>query len=194
MITQEIADSEMDIETREDVLDGLKKVETLLEMMKNRVEKSDPLARAPRTRKAVRADLVECINQTLRIYDEIFIDKGIETRLHSSDEVLVHTDPTVLQQVLGLLLDNAVYWLGVGENEPRLDVHVDEKGFTVKNTGPAIHENNCDEIFEANFTTRPDSSGLGLTLARDLLGTIGAQITCLKMKEGAAFRVDLKVS
>jgi signal transduction histidine kinase len=55
-------------------------------------------------------------------------------------------------------------------------VRATKPGFTVSDTGPGIPESDRHAIFEPHFTTREGAHGLGLTLARDLLKSIGARV------------------
>ena len=62
----------------------------------------------------------------------------------------------------------------------------------VRDTGPGIAEEDLDRIFEAGFSTRPGSSGLGLAVCQRILeqhgGSIGAES---RPGYGATFRVKI---
>lgn len=46
----------------------------------------------------------------------------------------------------------------------------------VEDTGPGVHAEHRDHIFEPGFTTRPGGSGLGLAIARSLATSLGGQV------------------
>ncbi len=46
----------------------------------------------------------------------------------------------------------------------------------VEDTGPGVHAEHRDRIFEAGFTTRPGGSGLGLAIARSLAASLGGRV------------------
>ena len=59
-------------------------------------------------------------------------------------------------------------------------VKILEDGFSVANNGDAIEKEHEDTIFEPHFSTKEDGYGLGLTLVRDLLKTIGGKVRLLQ--------------
>jgi signal transduction histidine kinase len=46
----------------------------------------------------------------------------------------------------------------------------------VEDNGPGIHTSLWEKIFDAGFTTRPDGSGIGLYISRNLMEDIGGRI------------------
>jgi two-component system, sensor histidine kinase FlrB len=65
----------------------------------------------------------------------------------------------------------------------------------VRDTGPGIAEADLPRIFEAGFTTRPGSSGLGLAVCRRILAQHGGTITVeSRYGQGALFRLMLPVA
>ena len=61
----------------------------------------------------------------------------------------------------------------------------------VKNE-PQIPELNLGQVFEPHFSTRPESSGMGLTLCRDLLLTVWGRITVSNATEGVMWAVVVR--
>jgi len=118
-------------------------------------------------------------------------DLQIVNRLHG---VLVRADRHLLEQVLLNLALNSFHfmpgggWLLIGGG------HQGSNGIEieVKDTGSGISEEDLPRIFEAGFTTRPGSTGLGLTVCRRIIeqhnGTIIAES---RAGRGATFRVRL---
>ena len=75
----------------------------------------------------------------------------------------------------------------------RLDVTVDDSTITVSDTGPGIPEEQLPFVFD-RFVKASDStgSGLGLSIARDLVEAHDGTITAGNRPEGGAeFVVDL---
>jgi len=112
-------------------------------------------------------------------------------RLHG---VLVRADRHLLEQVLLNLALNAFHfmpsggWLLIG-GEPRVP---DEIEIEVKDTGSGISEEALPQIFEAGFTTRPGSTGLGLAVCRRIVEQHGGTITVESQAgRGATFRICL---
>jgi C4-dicarboxylate-specific signal transduction histidine kinase len=125
--------------------------------------------------------------------------KGIRTSVPDSHSV-VDVDPAELITVVTNLLTNATYWLGtVPKNDRRLEFKVrpSENGerLTVwlHDSGPGIAEDDLERVFWPGVTRRPDGSGMGLTLASELVGTYNGQMRTMYPGElgGASFAFDV---
>lgn len=108
--------------------------------------------------------------------------------------VSVAADRHLLEQVLLNLALNAFHFMPCGG---WLAIHGRDLGaggveIEVRDTGPGISEEDLPRVFEAGFTTRPGSTGLGLAVCRRILEQHGGSITAeSKAGHGAAFRVHL---
>lgn len=108
--------------------------------------------------------------------------------------VALHADRHLLEQVLLNLALNAFRfmpgggWLLIrGVDRGPLGVEIE-----VRDTGPGIVEEDLPRIFEAGFTTRPGSSGLGLAVCQRILEQHGGQISVeSRHGHGAIFRLTL---
>lgn len=104
-------------------------------------------------------------------------------------------DPGMLKQVLRNVGLNGIYSMeDGGVLTMSLDVGYDKVVFTIEDTGCGIPEKMGLRIFEPFVTTRPDSSGLGLAIAKksvvDHRGTIRFHST----KFGTAFTIELPLN
>ena len=65
----------------------------------------------------------------------------------------------------------------------------------VSDTGPGIHRQQWDRVFDLGFTTRPEGSGLGLFIARSLMTSLGGRISIESsaIPIGTTFLVELPV-
>lgn len=90
-------------------------------------------------------------------------------------------DPGDVVQVLSHLLRNALQAISESGRGKRivLSARRDPTGvaFSVSDDGPGIAPDLLHRIFEANFTTRTGSAGLGLSLSRDLVEAHGGRLT-----------------
>lgn len=102
----------------------------------------------------------------------------------------IEADPTRLRQVLANLLSNAVRHSPEG-GQVRVRVEVEAVGpevqFTVTDEGPGFPPERLEHLFE-RFTPAGDSrgSGLGLSIARDLVVAHGGSIGASNRPEGGA--------
>ncbi len=139
--------------------------------------------------KEVDFDLWQLAEDTVGLFAERGARKGLEVSLSIEDgvPVRVNGDPVRLRQVLGNLISNAVKFTQRGTVTVTLSRAVrggDPYGirFDVVDTGPGIAPELRGRIFEA-FTQADDSigrrfggTGLGLTIARQLVGLMGGAL------------------
>jgi signal transduction histidine kinase len=108
--------------------------------------------------------------------------------------VAIHADRHLLEQVLLNLALNAFHfmpgggWLSIrGVNLGSAGVEIE-----VRDTGPGIPAEDIARIFEAGYTTRPGSTGLGLAVCQRILEQHGGNISVeSKAGHGATFRLHL---
>lgn len=99
------------------------------------------------------------------------------------DDLMLYADSNLIRQLLINLLKNAVQ--AIGNHQGRILVHAyadkNEHVFiNVSNNGPAISSELARQIFVPFFTTKQDGSGIGLSLARQIMKLSGGTITLLK--------------
>jgi two-component system sensor histidine kinase FlrB len=108
--------------------------------------------------------------------------------------VVIAADRHRLEQVvLNLALNAFRFMPGGGWLSIRgLDPGPDAVEIVVRDTGPGIVTEDLPRIFEAGFSTRPGSSGLGLAVCRRILEQHGGSIAVeSRAGHGAAFRLRL---
>ena len=99
------------------------------------------------------------------------------------EDLMLYADRNLIRQVLINLLKNAGQ--AIGDKEGRIHIHayttMDEHIFIkVSNDGEVIPDDVAEEIFVPFFTTRPDGSGIGLSLARQIMQLSGGSISLLR--------------
>ena len=91
--------------------------------------------------------------------------------METSDDLAVEADPDLLAQVLINLLRNAAQATShLASPQVRLSIAAGRAGtvIEVEDNGPGVPENRRSEIFLPFFTTRPEGSGIGLNLVRQI--------------------------
>jgi signal transduction histidine kinase len=123
--------------------------------------------------------------------------RGVRLEVDRAEEAAVQGDPTLLRQLVAIVLDNAVKFTPAGGQ-----VHVGvaaEQGapqMTVDDTGPGISAEQLPHIFERFYRgdparARSDGAGLGLAIARWIADAHGAIID-VKSEVGKGTRVAVR--
>jgi len=107
--------------------------------------------------------------------------------------VMLKADRHLLEQVLLNLALNALHFMPEGGwLVIRGAARIAEIEIEMRDTGSGISEEDLPRIFDAGFTTRPGSSGLGLAVCHRIITQHGGTIAVeSKAGKGATFRVRL---
>ena len=109
------------------------------------------------------------------------------------DELVLAADPRLATEALRCLLENAVEAVEPGG---RVAVSAEPDGdfalFTVDDDGPGVLESLEERLFRPFATSKPERSGLGLTIARQIAEAHGGDLAQEESRlGGAAFRLRL---
>jgi PAS domain S-box-containing protein len=61
----------------------------------------------------------------------------------------------------------------------------------VSDTGPGLPQEQADQIFKAFFTTKPQGTGMGLTISRSIVESYGGHLSVITSGSGATFQFTL---
>lgn len=107
-------------------------------------------------------------------------------------------DRTDLYLMVANLVDNAVYWvkdakkrnitIGGEITEGKINLYVDD-------SGQGVNPDMETMIFELGYTEKPDGTGLGLTIVRDIVTSYGGVVSLAESSEngGARFEISIPV-
>jgi signal transduction histidine kinase len=151
-----------------------------LKTLRTRLSVLDDFAPSGRQRRD-RFDTVRWLRDTVGYWEPRFREKGFSLALRVRPEDLrnyeVYAVRGMLVQLLGNLLHNSLYWLGVGrelKNSPSTECLVTLNGaenrLTVWDNGPGISEADRKRVFQLGFSRKSVGEGKGLGLY------IGAEI------------------
>jgi signal transduction histidine kinase len=119
---------------------------------------------------------------------------SIEIRLDAPCDGAVKCAPPLLMQVLTNLIENAIYAAGPG-GWIQIRTSANGSSFTVEvsDSGVGVPRQLRDRVFEPFFTTKPAGigTGLGLSLARDIVHRHGGVLEIRDRGEQACFVVEL---
>jgi two-component system NtrC family sensor kinase len=113
--------------------------------------------------------------------------------VEAPDEARIQADPTGVHQVMLNLATNAVHAMPRGG---RLTIRVAREGegvrIAVSDTGFGISAEDRAKLFEPFFTTRPEGTGLGLSVSYGIVKAHGGRIDVESSPgHGAVFTVTL---
>lgn len=139
-------------------------------------------------------DLAELVGNLVNLYNN---EENIEFSLlvEPPKEYTFHGDKTNLNSAIGNIIKNATQAIGSkpdGKIEVRLCSTETSFYIFIKDNGKGIKEEDKKMIFVPNFTTKTDGSGVGLSLAYNIILSAGGSITFHSQEgEGTEFVVEL---
>lgn len=143
-------------------------------------------------------DLVKLIDDIYQGYRQTAMQKGIHLCVETEELPEVISDADRIEQVLVILLDNAMRYAGEGgtirifTGQDEHDVYV-----SVWDSGCGIPENDICHVFERFYKSdksrKEGGTGLGLSIAREVMDKLGESITVKsKVGEWSCFTFTVK--
>ena len=120
--------------------------------------------------------------------------KNVLVRVDEFEEAPIEGDPTLIRQLIMILLDNAVKFTdGGGQVHVRVSMHEGAPTFVVEDSGIGIRQEELSRVFQRFFRgetarSRTDGAGLGLSIASWIAREHGAEIS-LSSEPGKGTRV-----
>jgi two-component system nitrogen regulation sensor histidine kinase NtrY len=140
----------------------------------------------------------DIIDEITQLHKTQCANKGITCSIHPGpDQLKVMADESQVKQVLINLVKNAMEALEDIPG-PRLDISVKRilnfVSVEISDNGSGIPPEVLEKIFVPFFTTKPEGSGIGLSLSRQIIRNHGGQISVVsKEGKGTTFKVALPV-
>jgi len=154
--------------------------------------------------------LAQHVQATKSVINASLIEKNLHFKLSIAPELpeSIITDPLRLQQILINLLGNAVKFTNQGSIELRItpsapknpELDIFDIRFEIEDTGIGIPLDVQRQLFQpftqadSSTTRNYGGSGLGLSLCREIIGTLGGQVGVKsRLKKGSTFWFTLPV-
>ncbi len=144
-------------------------------------------------------NLEELLQDTKQSYQNEAAQRGIALKLDAENVPYAMTDEDRVEQLLVILLDNAMHYTPEGGSITisATETTGDRILITVTDTGCGIAEGDLPHIFERFYKTdksrREGGTGLGLSIAKQIIDKLGEEIYVeSKSGEGTSFHFTLK--
>ena len=140
----------------------------------------DQIKKAPPRKE--RFDLNAAINEVIVLGRSAIIKNRVWVQTRLSEGLFpVHGDRVQLQQVVLNLLLNAVEVMGSVEAAPRellISTKQDHTGVlvAVHDSGPGIHPEHLERVFNSFYTTKSSGMGMGLSICRSIIDAHGGRL------------------
>jgi signal transduction histidine kinase len=158
-----------------------------IETLKNIASEFSSFARMPKMT-IEKIDLVLLIKETLNLFADEKYPIYFHTKLSS---VYVNADPDHLGRAIINLVRNSLQADASFINVV-LSINSGMCEIRIEDNGTGISPVNLERIFENNFTTKPQGMGLGLTMAKKFIGSIGGNISIeITSNQGTTFLITL---
>lgn len=135
--------------------------------------------------------LSPCIDRVHSLLQSEFEEQEIELRLEIAPaEPTIQLDARRIEQVLHNLMRNALQACGPGDT---VTVRSGPWSFEVVDTGKGMDPDVLAELFSPFFTTKPDGTGLGMSMAKRIIDEHGGKISARSRPgQGTAILVEMK--
>ncbi|HVA47023.1 MAG TPA: ATP-binding protein [Pirellulales bacterium] len=135
------------------------------------------------------------LRETLELFAAQANSQQVALKADLSDDVgTIPASPAALRQVFANLTRNALQAMPDG-GQLQVSARRGETGACVAidfaDNGPGIPPEVRSHLFEPFFTTRPDGTGLGLALCREIIVQHEGTIEYIDSQAGARFRIEL---
>ena len=193
------AKDQLDEEAKDQLVMGIKEdanwllnmVENLLSITRIQSNGSDT---QPHVKK-VPEPLEEVVSEAIQRYHKRYPDSELKVKI-PEDFLMVPMDPTLIEQVIMNLLENA--WVHAGTRGPiELDIKEEEKNvvFYVRDHGVGIEPERIDQIFDGCAGAIDHESrkgmGIGLSICKSIVMAHQGDVYARNYEDGAEFSFSL---
>ncbi|QTN38222.1 GHKL domain-containing protein [Cryomorphaceae bacterium] len=135
------------------------------------------------------------LNRTLKSCTELFTHQTVTFTSEHADEVCITADKEYFIRVMNNLLTNAMQSIPE-DREAKISVALRADAthafIEVRDNGCGIPQEQLEQIFEPNFTTKSSGTGLGLAMVRNIVQTFEGTIqVSSEVEVGSTFTLTL---
>lgn len=180
---------EINKEDQNEMKESLKIINSKSQQLLHFIDSYRQVAELPKPKKN-RFNLKIGVENVIKIFETEFKNKNIEVSLQLKD-LYINADEKMIERVLVNLITNAILALENHLDQKKIYIEILELNnrilMKVEDNGAGIDEKIADKIFLPFFTTRPNGSGIGLTLAKSIMEAHQGYLTYRKTENGSCF-------
>jgi signal transduction histidine kinase len=127
-------------------------------------------------------NISDTVRDTVLSMEAVVYEKGLMLTQHIEPDIIINGDSDKLAQVVKILIDNAIKYSNKnGSIDIALEQTKQQVVFTIKNTGDGISSEQLPKLFDRFYRidssrTHDGSYGLGLSIAKAIIDSIGGKI------------------
>jgi signal transduction histidine kinase len=181
-------------EAVEDIHHGLKIIESRTRALINFVTSTKSLTQIPKP--AIRQiNVKDLFDRIITLYQPRFKDRGIQSQMHIIPlDLTVDADLELIETVIINLIQNAIEAME-GKTAPMLSFvaeknELNQVQISVSDNGRGISDEVLEKIFLPFYSTKPNNSGIGLSLSQQIMMLHNARLEVSSGPgEGATFKM-----
>ena len=127
----------------------------------------------------------EFVEECLMPMEGAVLSRGLNVEL-SLNQHKVSADPDRLEQAISNLITNAIKYA-----KSRLAIKLDNGLLTIQNDCDQISDNDLNHLFDRFYTGEKGNTGIGLSLAKEIIELHGGKINAGRTADGIVFAVKL---
>ena len=186
----------LDSGRQDDVREGLKRIDALLQRIAGLTGHLKTFARKSPAGLSERLRLSDVLEQTLQLLAPRLRSEQVQLHSDIDSSALVLGDAIRLEQVLLNLLNNALDAMAAVELRQlhiRIERQAEQCVLSIADSGGGIAADALAHVFEPFFTTKPVGAGLGLGLAVSygIVRELGGSLEAANAEQGAVFTLRL---
>lgn len=185
--------------------DSLEKVKGILEHLHSASAKIESVIRRvmdfskPSEPKLVLTDINQPIEEAISLSSVTLRKSGIKLEKNLSGDLKpLYADPSLIEEVILNLITNAAEAMKNMDGERKIEVSsfVDRHHIILKvsDSGPGVPSTIKDKIFDPFYTTKRESTGIGLSLSHRIITDHGGSLNvCTSKWGGAEFVIEVPI-
>jgi signal transduction histidine kinase len=188
LMNDKLLDADQETEILNAILQDNRRTAAIIQALRNTFATPLPLELLPVL------DLSHFVQDSTRRMGRIFNQKGVQLELNIIPGLRVHCDETQLGMVIDNLIKNAVQ--AMEKSSVKLLTvslyRMDQRAvLDVIDSGAGVPAEIKEKIFDMNFTTKPDGTGIGLWLSRRIAHECAGHLLLVPREAGTQFSLTL---